>query len=152
NGAAHVTDYSNASRTLLYNIKELNWDDELLQILDVPRALLPEVKPSSFIYGHTNPEKFFGESIPVAGIAGDQQAALFGQACYHAGTAKNTYGTGSFILLNTGTQAVQSRAGLLTTIAWGIADEPVEYALEGSVFITGAGVQWLRDGLVIVQN
>ncbi|OLE53335.1 MAG: glycerol kinase [Acidobacteria bacterium 13_1_20CM_3_53_8] len=151
-GAAHVTDYSNASRTLLYNIKTLCWDDELLQILDVPRTILPEVKPSSFIYGHTDPEIFFGASIPVAGIAGDQQAALFGQGCYHAGTAKNTYGTGSFILLNTGTQAVQSRAGLLTTIAWGIADEPVEYALEGSVFITGAGVQWLRDGLGIIKN
>ncbi|HMF55573.1 MAG TPA: glycerol kinase GlpK [Pyrinomonadaceae bacterium] len=152
NGAAHVTDYSNASRTLLYNIRKLCWDDELLQILDVPRSVLPEVKPSSFIYGHTDPSIFFGESVPVAGIAGDQQAALFGQVCYRAGTAKNTYGTGSFILLNTGAEAVESRAGLLTTIAWRIGDDPVEYALEGSVFITGAGVQWLRDGLGIIEH
>ncbi len=152
NGAAHVTDYSNASRTLLYNISELRWDDELLQILDVPRSILPEVKPSSFIYGYTDPSHFFGASVAVAGVAGDQQAALFGQACYRAGTAKNTYGTGSFILLNTGTKMVESRSGLLTTIAWGIGDEPVEYAIEGSVFITGAGVQWLRDGLGIIEH
>lgn len=149
-GRAHVTDYSNASRTLLFNINELRWDEELLRLLDVPAELLPEVKPSSNIYGQTDPAAFFGQSVPVSGIAGDQQAALFGQACFSEGMAKNTYGTGSFVLLNTGTRAVRSKAGLLTTIAWGIADEPVVYALEGAVFITGAAVQWLRDGLGII--
>lgn len=148
NGAAHVTDYSNASRTLLFNINTLGWDEELLSLLDIPRVLLPDVKPSSHIYGETN---LFGASIPVAGNAGDQQAALFGQGCFEAGQAKNTYGTGSFILMNTGAKIVQSEAGLLTTIAWGI-DGEIEYALEGSVFITGAAVQWLRDGLGIISD
>jgi len=149
NGRAHVTDYSNASRALLYNIHTLEWDRELLSILNVPHEILPAVKPSSYIYGETD---LFGSSIAVAGNAGDQQAALFGQACYEAGQAKNTYGTGSFILMNTGEKAVESKAGLLTTIAWGVGDEKVEYALEGSVFITGAAVQWLRDGLGIIAT
>lgn len=149
NGTVHVTDYSNASRTLCFNINTLEWDDEILDILNIPREILPDVKPSSFVYGETN---LFGASIPVCGNAGDQQAALFGQACYEAGQAKNTYGTGSFILMNTGTKAVQSNEGLLTTIAWGIGEEDVEYALEGSVFITGAAIQWLRDGLGIITD
>ncbi|HYG80271.1 MAG TPA: glycerol kinase GlpK [Pyrinomonadaceae bacterium] len=151
-GRAHVTDYSNASRTLLYNIHELRWDRELLEILDVPEEVLPEVSPSAHVYGHTDPAAFFGEAVAVAGLAGDQQAALFGQACYGAGLAKNTYGTGSFILLNTGREAVTDSRDLLTTIAWGIKDDPVEYALEGAVFITGAAVQWLRDGLRIIES
>jgi glycerol kinase len=151
-GRAHITDYSNASRTLLYNIHDLRWDEELLKILDVPRAMLPSVKPSSYIYGATDPDVFFGQEIPIAGIAGDQQAALFGQACHVEGLAKNTYGTGSFVMMNTGRAAVLSHAGLLTTIAWGIGDEPVEYALEGAVFITGAAIQWLRDGLGIIKD
>jgi glycerol kinase len=151
-GKAHVTDYSNASRTLLYDIIELRWDDEILELLNIPKAVLPEVKPSSFVYGETDPEAFFGtHAIPIAGIAGDQQAALFGQCCYSPGMAKNTYGTGSFVLMNTGTKPVISKEHLLTTIAWGIGDEPVEYALEGSIFITGAAVQWLRDGLEIIK-
>jgi glycerol kinase len=151
-GRAHVTDYSNASRTLMYNIYDLCWDDLLLATLNVPRPLLPEVLPSSHVYGHTDPRVFFGASVPVSGIAGDQQAALFGQACYEKGHAKNTYGTGSFLLMNTGREAVPSREGLLTTIAWGLGDEPVEYALEGAIFITGAAVQWLRDGLGIIRE
>ncbi|MFC3283117.1 glycerol kinase GlpK [Litchfieldella rifensis] len=151
-GRVHVTDVSNASRTLLYNIFELEWDPELLEILDIPAAILPEVKPSSHVYGETDPEVFFGASVPVAGIAGDQQAALFGEACYGQGLAKNTYGTGSFVLMNTGTQPVTSQRGLLTTIAWGVGDEPVEYALEGAIFVTGAAVQWLRDELQIIAN
>lgn len=152
-GRSHVTDYSNASRTLLFNIHQLRWDDELLEIFDVPRAILPQVMPSSYIHGHTNPEHFFGtRAIPIAGIAGDQQAALFGQACYAPGLAKNTYGTGSFVLMNTGREVVISQHGLLTTIAWKLGDAPVEYALEGAVFITGAGVQWLRDGLGIIAD
>jgi glycerol kinase len=151
-GRAHITDYSNASRTLIYNIKDLCWDKELLEILDIPEEILPSVKPSSYVYGHTAPPVFFGQSIPISGIAGDQQAALFGQACYREGLAKNTYGTGCFLLLNTGREVVQSNEGLLTTIAWGIEDEPVEYALEGAVFITGAAVQWLRDGLGIIET
>ncbi|HUQ30812.1 MAG TPA: glycerol kinase GlpK [Pyrinomonadaceae bacterium] len=151
-GGAHITDYSNASRTLMYNIHDLRWDKELLETFGVPEAMLPQVKPSAHVYGYTDPDSFFGASVPVAGIAGDQQAALFGQACYGEGLAKNTYGTGSFILLNTGRFPVESREGLLTTIAWGIKDEPVEYALEGAIFITGAGVQWLRDGLGIIDN
>jgi glycerol kinase len=151
-GRAHITDYSNASRTLIYNIKDLCWDKELLEILDIPEAILPPVKPSSYVYGYTEPSVFFGQSIPIAGIAGDQQAALFGQACYREGLAKNTYGTGCFLLLNTGPNRVPSNEGLLTTIAWGIKDEPVEYALEGAVFITGAAVQWLRDGLGIIKT
>ena len=151
-GQAHVTDYSNASRTLLYNINELNWDKQLLEIFSIPESILPSVKPSAYIYGHTDPANFFGQRIPIAGIAGDQQAALFGQACYGEGLAKNTYGTGCFILLNTGHEAVTSKEGLLTTIAWGIGDETVEYALEGAVFIAGAAIQWLRDGLGIIKT
>jgi glycerol kinase len=151
-GGKHITDYSNASRTLMYDIHRLCWDTELLEIFCVPEEILPQVKPSSSVYGYTDPASFFGASIPVAGIAGDQQAALFGQACYGEGLAKNTYGTGSFILLNTGHEAVESEEGLLTTIAWGINDEPVEYALEGAIFITGAAVQWLRDGLGIIKD
>jgi len=152
-GKAHITDYSNASRTQLYNIFDLKWDDEILDLYGIPKAMLPEVKPSSHVYGETDPDMFFGtHSIPVAGIAGDQQAALFGQACYGEGLAKNTYGTGSFLLMNTGTEGVRGSKKLLTTIAWGIGDEPVEYALEGPIFITGAGVQWLRDGLGIITT
>jgi glycerol kinase len=151
-GQVHITDYSNASRTLMYNIYDLRWDEEILEILEVPREVLPEVKPSSHVYGNTDPGSFFQVEIPVAGIAGDQQAALFGQACYEEGLAKNTYGTGSFVLMNTGTEGVPSKEGLLTTIAWGIGDEPVEYALEGAIFITGAAVQWLRDGLGIIKD
>lgn len=151
-GKTHITDYSNASRTLMYNIYDLEWDEELLEILEVPKEVLPEVKPSSYVFGETDPASFFEATVPVAGIAGDQQAALFGQACYEPGLAKNTYGTGSFVLMNTGTEAVPSNEGLLTTIAWGIGDEPVQYALEGAIFITGAAVQWLRDGLGIIQD
>jgi glycerol kinase len=151
-GRLHATDYSNASRTLLYNIFDLKWDDELLQILDIPSSLLPDVKPSSYVYAKTDPAAFFDHEIPISGIAGDQQAALFGQACFEDGMAKNTYGTGSFVLLNTGRKGVTSNEGMLTTIAWGIGDEPVVYALEGAVFITGAAIQWLRDGLGIIRN
>ncbi|MFL6337175.1 MAG: glycerol kinase GlpK [Pyrinomonadaceae bacterium] len=152
NGAAHVTDPSNASRTLLFDINRLAWDDELLALFDVPRAALPEVMPSSFVYGHTEPSAFFGARVPVAGLAGDQQAALFGQGCYEPGAAKNTYGTGSFLLMNTGAEPVASRAGLLTTVAWQLDGEAAEYALEGSIFVTGAAVQWLRDGLGIIKS
>ena len=151
-GNVHITDYTNASRTLLFNIHELQWDDEMCEMLEVPKEILPEVKPSSYIFGETDPDSFLGATIPVAGIAGDQQAALFGEACFEPGLAKNTYGTGSFVLMNTGTEAVKSDEGLLTTIAWGIGDEPVEYALEGAIFITGAAVQWLRDGLGIIED
>ncbi len=152
-GKRHITDYSNASRTLLYNIRALRWDEELLALLEIPAAILPEVRPSSEIYGETDPQMFFGtHGIPVAGIAGDQQAALFGQACVKRGMAKNTYGTGSFVLMNTGTEAVTSTEQLLTTIAWGIGDEPVEYALEGAIFVTGSAVQWLRDGLEMIEH
>jgi glycerol kinase len=151
-GRAHVTDYSNASRTLLYNIHRLLWDEELLELLGIPEAMLPEVNPSSHVHGYTDPELFFGRSVPIAGIAGDQQAALFGHACFDEGFVKNTYGTGSFLLMNTGVKAVPSREGLLTTIAWGLGDGPVEYALEGSIFVTGAAVQWLRDGLKIINS
>lgn len=150
-GKAHVTDYSNASRTLMYNIYDLEWDDELLEYLDVPKSMLPEVKPSSEVYAHTVPVHFFGEEVPIAGAAGDQQSALFGQACYEPGMAKNTYGTGSFMLMNTGEKGIKSKNGLLTTLAWGI-DGKVEYALEGSIFVTGSAVQWLRDGLKIIGN
>jgi len=150
-GKAHVTDYSNASRTLMYNIHELKWDDELLQLLDVPKAMLPEVRPSSEVYAHTAGYHFFGESVPIAGAAGDQQAALFGQACFEKGMAKNTYGTGCFMLLNTGDKAVTSEHGLLTTIAWGI-DGKVQYALEGSIFVAGSAIQWLRDGLRLIND
>src|SRR5215213_5677262 len=151
-GRAHVTDPSNASRTLLYDIGRLAWDEELLALFKVPRRALPEVLPSSFVYGHTDPSAFFGARVPVAGVAGDQQAALFGQGCYEPGAAKNTYGTGSFLLMHTGREPVASRAGLLTTVAWQLGEEPAEYALEGSIFVTGAAVQWLRDGLGIIER
>ncbi|MFC0186997.1 glycerol kinase GlpK [Fictibacillus aquaticus] len=150
-GEAHVTDYSNASRTLMYNIYDLKWDEELLEILGVPSSMLPEVKSSSEVYAHTINHHFFGENIPIAGIAGDQQAALFGQACYEKGMAKNTYGTGCFMLMNTGDKAVPSEHGLLTTIAWGI-DGKVEYALEGSIFVAGSAIQWLRDGMRMLKD
>lgn len=150
-GKAHVTDYSNASRTLMYNIHELKWDDELLDILTVPKSMLPEVRPSSEIYGHTVSYHFFGKEIPIAGAAGDQQAALFGQACFTEGMAKNTYGTGCFMLMNTGEKAIRSENGLLTTLAWGI-DGKVEYALEGSIFVAGSAIQWLRDGMRMVKS
>jgi glycerol kinase len=149
-GQRHVTDPSNASRTLLYNIHTLDWDDELLAILDVPRAMLPEVVPSSGICGETVRD-LLGAPLPIAGIAGDQQAATFGQACFEPGTAKNTYGTGCFLLMNTGSQPIASQNKLLTTIGWQIGDE-VTYCLEGSVFIGGAVVQWLRDGLGIIRK
>ncbi|WP_240376409.1 glycerol kinase GlpK [Bacillus piscicola] len=149
-GSAHVTDYSNASRTLMYNIHTLTWDEELLHMFDIPKQLLPEVKPSSAIYAHTDKSHFFGCAVPIAGACGDQQAALFGQACFEKGMTKNTYGTGCFMLMNTGEQAVQSRHGLLTTIAWGF-DGKVEYALEGSIFATGSAVQWLRDGMQMLK-
>ncbi len=149
-GKIHVTDYTNASRTMLFNIHELKWDEELLEILDIPKSMLPEVKPSSCVYGETD-EILFGVSIPISGDAGDQQAALFGQTCFNAGMAKNTYGTGCFLLMNTGEKAVDSKNGLLTTIAVGI-DGKVEYALEGSIFIGGAVIQWLRDELRMVKT
>ncbi len=149
-GKQHITDYTNASRTMLYNINELDWDDYLLKQLDITKQILPTVKPSSEVYGHTV-SYLFGSEIPIAGIAGDQQAALFGQACYTKGMAKNTYGTGCFMLLNTGEKPVQSKAGLLTTIACG-ANGEVNYALEGSIFIAGAAIQWLRDGLKIIDS
>lgn len=142
----HVTDYTNASRTLMFNIHELKWDEELLKLLAVPASMLPEVRSSSEVYGLTDRHHFFGCEIPIAGIAGDQQAALFGQACFEQGMAKNTYGTGCFMLMNTGGKAVASSHGLLTTIAWGLGGK-VEYALEGSIFVAGSAVQWLRDGL-----
>ncbi len=150
-GAKHVTDYTNASRTMLYNIKDLKWDDKILDIMGVPASMLPEVKPSSEVYGVTDPATFGGAQIPIAGIAGDQQAALFGQACYGEGMVKNTYGTGCFMLMNTGEKMVPSQNGLLTTIAWGL-DGKVNYALEGSIFIAGASVQWLRDELKLITD
>jgi glycerol kinase len=150
-GNAHVTDYSNASRTLMYNIHDLKWDRELLEILGVPESMLPEVRPSSEVYAKTIPHHFFGQEIPIAGAAGDQQAALFGQACFEKGMGKNTYGTGCFMLMNTGNKAVKSDNGLLTTLAWGI-DGRVEYALEGSIFVAGSAIQWLRDGLRMLKE
>ena len=150
-GALHVTDPSNASRTMLYDIHRGCWDDELLDIFKIPRSMLPEVLPSSHVFGTTAP-KLLGASVPIAGIAGDQQAALFGQACHEPGMAKNTYGTGCFMLLNTGTRAIPSKHGLLTTCAARLPGSPQEYALEGSVFIGGAVVQWLRDGLQIIRK
>lgn len=149
-GSVHVTDYTNASRTLLYNIHELKWDEEILETLEIPKSMLPEVKPSSYVYGKTE-TTLLGAEIPISGVAGDQQAALFGQCCHEPGTAKNTYGTGCFMLMNTGETAVESKNGLLTTIAWGI-DGKVNYALEGSIFIAGAAIQWLRDELRIIDN
>lgn len=150
-GEAHVTDYSNASRTLLYNIYDLCWDKELLELLTVPASMLPEVKPSSCVYGLTAPYHFYGRQVPIAGIAGDQQAALFGQACFEPGMAKNTYGTGCFMLMNTGETPIVSRNGLVTTIAWGY-DGKVEYALEGSIFVAGSAIQWLRDSLEMIRT
>ena len=149
-GAVHVTDYSNASRTMLFNINTLEWDDEILQELDIPKAMLPEPKPSSCIYGETDPS-FLGGAIRIAGAAGDQQAALFGQTCFEAGEAKNTYGTGCFLLMNTGEKPVFSQNGLVTTIAWGM-DGKVNYALEGSIFVAGAAVQWLRDEMRLIDS
>ncbi len=148
-GKAHVTDVSNASRTLVFNIETLEWDEELLDLLDLPAGLLPEVRSSSEVYGHTA-DDYFGAGIPIAGIAGDQQAALFGQACHRSGMAKNTYGTGCFLLMNTGAERVRSKNNLLTTVAWEV-DGMVDYALEGSVFIGGAVAQWLRDQLGIIK-
>ena len=148
NGASHVTDYSNASRTLMYNIVNLKWDEKLLEALTVPASMLPAVKQSSEVYGNTT---ILGPSIPISGAAGDQQAALFGQACFEKGTAKNTYGTGCFMLMNTGEELVHSKNGLLTTIAWGV-DGKVEYALEGSIFIAGAAIQWIRDELRLLDD
>lgn len=149
-GAVHVTDYSNASRTMLFNINTLEWDRDILEVLDIPESMLPEVKPSSCVYGCTDPS-FFGEPIPIAGAAGDQQSALFGQTCFHPGEAKNTYGTGCFLLMNTGERPVFSENGLVTTIAWGI-DGKVTYALEGSIFVAGAAIQWLRDEMRLIDS
>ena len=149
-GRVHVTDPSNASRTMLYNIYQGDWDDVILKELAVPRAMLPKIMPSSAVYGETDPE-FFGAAIKMAGDAGDQQAATFGQACYEVGMVKNTYGTGCFMLMNTGNRGVPSKSGLLTTLGWGIGNEIV-YCLEGSIFITGAAVQWLRDGLKVITK
>ncbi|MCW3125667.1 MAG: glycerol kinase [Bacteroidetes bacterium] len=150
-GQLHITDYSNASRTMLFNIKTKKWDDKILTALKIPRIILPEVMDSSKFYGLTDRNIFDEKQIPIAGIAGDQQAALFGQACFTEGMAKNTYGTGCFMLMNTGPKMVKSKSGLLTTIAWGLNGK-VEYALEGSVFIAGAALQWLRDGLGMIQT
>ncbi|QCX33339.1 glycerol kinase GlpK [Caloramator sp. E03] len=149
-GKVHVTDYSNASRTMLFNIRELKWDKEILEELNIPESMLPEAKPSSCVYGYTS-KNVLGEEIPIAGDAGDQQAALFGQGCFAEGNAKNTYGTGCFMLMNTGTTPVVSNNGLLTTIAWGVNGK-VEYALEGSIFIAGAAIQWLRDELKLIEK
>ena len=149
-GKVHVTDYSNASRTMLFNIKDLTWDKEILAELDIPESMLPEAKPSSCVYGEADPS-FFGGPIPIGGAAGDQQAALFGQTCFTAGEAKNTYGTGCFLLMNTGEKPVYSKNGLVTTIAWGL-DGKVNYALEGSIFVAGAAVQWLRDEMKLVDS
>ena len=149
-GRVHVTDYSNASRTMLFNIRDLKWDDELLRILDIPPQILPQVRPSSSMYGLTDPS-FLGGSIVISGAAGDQQAALFGEACFSAGEAKNTYGTGCFMLIHTGAKPVFSEKGLVTTIAWG-ADGKLIYALEGSIFIAGAAIQWLRDELHLIKT
>jgi len=149
-GVAHVTDYSNASRTMLFNINDLKWDADILRELNIPECMLPEVKPSSCLYGYTFKE-LFGAAIPISGAAGDQQAALFGQACFAPGMAKNTYGTGCFMLMNTGEKLVSSNNGLLTTIAWGLNGK-VEYALEGSIFVAGAAVQWLRDEMKMIDS
>jgi glycerol kinase len=147
----HVTDYSNACRTMLFNIHTLNWDDDLLKALNIPAQMLPEVRPSSQIYGHTQYGILGAGRIAIGAVIGDQQSALFGQACYESGSAKNTYGTGSFILFNTGLKATTSQKGLVTTIAWGLSGQII-YALEGSIFVTGAAVQWLRDGLKLISN
>ena len=149
-GKVHVTDYSNASRTMLFNINTLEWDQEILDELNIPRNMLPKPMPSSCVYGYTDPS-FLGDAIPIAGAAGDQQAALFGQTCFHEGEAKNTYGTGCFLLMNTGEKPVFSNNGLVTTIAWGL-DGKVNYALEGSIFVAGAAIQWLRDGMHLIDS
>lgn len=149
-GKVHVTDYSNASRTMLFNINTLEWDKEILEELNIPESMLPTPVPSSQVYGYTDPS-FFGGEIPIAGAAGDQQAALFGQTCFHEGEAKNTYGTGCFLLMNTGEKPVYSKNGLVTTIAWGL-DGKVNYALEGSIFVAGASIQWLRDGMRLIDS
>lgn len=149
-GKVHVTDYSNASRTMLFNIHTLKWDEEILRVLKIPQQILPEVKPSSHVYGYTD-SKLFGREVPIAGAGGDQQCALFGQTCFERGEVKNTYGTGGFMLMNTGTALVNSHNGLVTTIAWGV-DDKVEYALEGSIFVAGAAVQWLRDELGLIRD
>ncbi len=149
-GKVHVTDYSNASRTMLFNIHTLKWDEEILRVLKIPQQILPEVKPSSHVYGYTD-SKLFGREVPIAGAGGDQQCALFGQTCFERGEVKNTYGTGGFMLMNTGTSPVNSHNGLVTTIAWGV-DGKVEYALEGSIFVAGAAVQWLRDELGLIRD
>lgn len=150
-GKVHVTDYSNAARTMLYNIKELKWDDEILELLNIPKAMLPEVKSNSEIYGTTAPYHFYGGEVPISGMAGDQQAALFGQLAFEPGMVKNTYGTGSFIVMNTGEEAQLSKNNLLTTIGYGINGK-VYYALEGSIFIAGSAIQWLRDGLRMIET
>ncbi|MCR5686725.1 MAG: glycerol kinase GlpK [Lachnospiraceae bacterium] len=149
-GRVHITDYSNASRTMLFNINTLKWDEEILDILDIPACMLPEPKPNSCVYGMTD-DSFFGGPIPIAGAAGDQQAALFGQTCFEKGEAKNTYGTGCFLLMNTGEEPIFSGNGLVTTIAWGIGDK-VTYALEGSIFVAGAAIQWLRDEMRLIDS
>jgi glycerol kinase len=149
-GQVHVTDYSNASRTMLFNINTLEWDKDILAELDIPESMLPKPMPSSCIYGYTDPS-FLGAEIPIAGAAGDQQAALFGQTCFNEGEAKNTYGTGCFLLMNTGEKPVFSRNGLVTTVAWGL-DGKVNYALEGSIFVAGAAIQWLRDGMKMIDS
>ena len=149
-GKVHVTDYSNASRTMLFNIHTLKWDEEILRVLKIPQQILPEVKPSSHVYGYTD-SKLFGREVPIAGAGGDQQCALFGQTCFERGEVKNTYGTGGFMLMNTGISPVNSHNGLVTTIAWGV-DDKVEYALEGSIFVAGAAVQWLRDELGLIRD
>ena len=149
-GKVHVTDYSNASRTMLFNINTLEWDQEILDELNIPRNMLPKPMPSSCVYGYTDPS-FLGDAIPIAGAAGDQQAALFGQTCFREGEAKNTYGTGCFLLMNTGEKPVSSNNGLVTTIAWGL-DGKVNYALEGSIFVAGAAIQWLRDGMHLIDS
>lgn len=149
-GKVHVTDYSNASRTMLFNIHTLKWDEEILRVLKIPQQILPKVKPSSHVYGYTD-SKLFGREVPIAGAGGDQQCALFGQTCFERGEVKNTYGTGGFMLMNTGTAPVNSHNGLVTTIAWGV-DDKVEYALEGSIFVAGAAVQWLRDELGLIRD
>ena len=149
-GRVHVTDYSNASRTMLFNLSTLDWDEELLRLMDIPRSMLPVPQPSSCVYGETDPA-FFGGPIPIAGTAGDQQAALFGQACFAPGQAKNTYGTGCFLLMNTGETPVFSHSGLVTTVAWGL-DGRVNYALEGSIFVAGAAIQWLRDEMRLIES
>ena len=151
NGAVHATDVTNASRTMLFNIDTLSWDTELMEALDIPQAVLPDVRSSSELYGHTVGNLFRGQAIPITGVAGDQQAALFGQGCFRPGMTKNTYGTGCFVLMNTGARRVESGKGLVTTIAWGLADG-ITYALEGSTFSAGATVEWLRDGLGLIED